>query len=86
MVKGRSRISRAGLAWRVMGVAIVAYEVTAPPGQLLSEEADRWMVSHPWLTRSLIFSLAAHLCNLLPERMDPLHIVFTLYRDRMRAS
>lgn len=68
----------ANRAWLVLAAGVIAYEVAAPPGELLSEAADDWMVSHPWLTRGVAFALAAHICNVTPERWDVIHQLFVL--------
>lgn len=71
-VQGLARYCRpnaAALAWG----AILAYEMVAPPGELLSEGADRSLSRYPILTRVAIGVTALHLANLLPEKYDPLH-------------
>ncbi|WP_264923101.1 DUF7427 family protein [Mycobacteroides chelonae] len=60
-------------AWLRLGAEIAAYELTAPPGELLSEGVDRYLMRRPWLTRAVVLVVAAHLLNLLPESIDPLH-------------
>lgn len=64
-------------AWIALTTGVVAYDVLAPPGQTLSEGADRYMLSHPWTTRAVAFAVAAHCCNVLPGRCDPVHLLFT---------
>lgn len=65
-------------AWLVLGTGIAAWEIGAADGELLSEAADRWMVSHPWITRAAVAAVGLHLCNALPDRFDPLHQLFRL--------
>lgn len=65
-------------AWIVLGASVLAYEIVAD--DLLSMAADRWMERHPWLTRVAIAAVAMHLCNAIPERLDPLHWLFRLKR------
>ncbi|MGH3956493.1 MAG: DUF7427 family protein [Mycobacterium sp.] len=60
-------------AWLALGAGIVAYELAAPRGELLSEGVDRYLARRPWLTRAVVVVLAAHLLNVLPEPVDPLH-------------
>jgi len=57
--------------WLVMVAGIVAYEVSAPEGELLSHGADRYLEAHPWLTRAVVCVTAAHLINVLPRWCDP---------------
>ncbi|OBL08224.1 hypothetical protein A5646_12860 [Mycobacterium sp. 1245499.0] len=68
-----------------MAAGIAVYEVAAPEGELLSEAADRYMLSHPWITRVVVFSIAVHLCNMIPNRFDPLHWLFTA-KKLLRAA
>jgi hypothetical protein len=60
-------------AWACLGLVIVVYEIVAPENELLSEVVDRFLVSHPIVTRTIVIGLALHLINLLPEQIDPLH-------------
>ena len=71
----RRMMTPAAKAWLWLAGGVVAYEVAAQPGQLLSEQVDRWLVTHPILTRAVIVVVAAHLANLIPPRCDPLHWV-----------
>lgn len=58
-------------AWAVLLTAVIAWEVLAPPGQLLSEGVDRALQRQPVLTRAAIAVTALHLANLLPRAGDP---------------
>lgn len=66
----RTRI-RAGHLWIALASFITALEVIAPDGELLSEGVDRGLEQHPLLVRAAIIVTAAHLLNLLPEKVDP---------------
>ncbi|QFG11457.1 hypothetical protein I5G87_gp33 [Mycobacterium phage Ekdilam] len=59
-------------AWLALGAGVVAYEVAAPRGELLSEGVDRYLTRRKWTTRVVVVGLAAHLLNLIPQRFDPL--------------
>lgn len=61
------------IGWFATVSVVVAYEIVAPEGMLLSEGMDRALVSHPIATRLVVAVVAMHLLNLLPERIDPLH-------------
>lgn len=63
-------------AWIALGVGVLAYDLTAPPGETLSEGADRYMVRHKWLVRAVGVGLVAHVCNFISGRYDPVHWVF----------
>ena len=60
-------------AWAAIGLAVLVYELSAPPGQLLSEAVDKYRDRHPILTNSLIVFLAGHLLRIWPRPIDPLH-------------
>jgi hypothetical protein len=55
-------------AWAVLIAGVVAWEIFSPPGELLSEAVDRYLVRHPVLTRAAILITAAHLLNALEVR------------------
>lgn len=67
-------------AWLTLASGIVAYELAAVEDELLSEAADRYMSAHPWITRAVTAAVAMHLCNIIPDRYDPLHHLFTVKR------
>lgn len=62
-------------AWVGMAAAITVYEIACPKGQTLSEGVDRVMNKHPLAVPLAIGYVAAHLCNLLPEKLDLFHAV-----------
>lgn len=59
-------------------LAIAAYEVLCPPGEMLSEAVDRWLGAELIPTRRrrkhatelFIVYTALHVANRLPERVD----------------
>jgi len=60
-------------AWLGIAIGVAAYESSCPPGELLSEAADRYRAKHPLITDALIVYVAAHLLRKWPRRFDPLH-------------
>lgn len=60
-------------AWMALGGAIIAYEASSTYEELLSCAVDRYLVAHPWLTRTVIALTALHLANLCPPFIDPFH-------------
>ncbi len=72
-------------AWLALAGGVIVYELAAAEGELLSEAADRYMLHHPWLVRGIAFSLAAHVCNLISPKFDPLHWLFTA-KQRLRTA
>ena len=50
----RTRLTRADWGWLAMVAGILAYEVSAPEGQLLSHGMDRYLERHPWATRAVV--------------------------------
>lgn len=63
-------------AWWVIGVFVVAFDAITPEGATLSEKMDDWIDNHPVLTRAGVLLVAAHLCNFLSPRLDPIHLTF----------
>ena len=70
----------AGRAWGVMAAGIVAYELAAPQGELLSEGVDRALEHNRLLTTAAIGVTALHLLNVIPPRYDPFKVVLDLLR------
>lgn len=58
-------------AWLALAAGIIAYEASAPEGELLSHGVDRYLQQRPWLTRAVVCVTAAHLINVLPQWCDP---------------
>jgi hypothetical protein len=54
-------------------MAILAYELFCPPGEMLSESLDRKLDRLPRLTEALIVYCALHCANRLPSRLDMFH-------------
>lgn len=69
-------------AWLAMAAGVLAYELAAPDGELLSDGVDRYLDRHPWLTRAVIAATALHLINATPARIDPFGLIGAL-RDRL---
>jgi hypothetical protein len=67
-------------AWVALAGAVLVYEIAAGEDELLSNAADRWMLTHPWTTRLGVAAVALHLANAVPERLDPLHWLFSVKR------
>jgi hypothetical protein len=63
------------LAWGGIAAGVAAYDVLAPKGETLSERCDS-ALERP-LGRSFVYAAvgitALHLCNLIPEELDPIH-------------
>lgn len=68
-----ARMRPADWAWSALATGVLAYEVAARPGELLSEGMDRYRAHHPVVAASIIIYLALHLLRLWPSRIDPLH-------------
>jgi len=64
-------------AWCAIAASVIAYEVKAPPGQLLSQAVDRYRRRHPIVTDVTVIYIAAHLLRRWPPRIDPLHRLAT---------
>lgn len=70
------------LAWGGVVGGILAYDLLCPKGEQLSERADEW-VEHP-VKRRLIEAgmalVALHVCNRIPDRIDPIHRLASLQK------
>jgi hypothetical protein len=66
--------------WMAIGALVLAYEMAAPPGELLSEGVDAALETHPYLTTLAIGAVALHLANVLPEKIDPFRVGLELIR------
>jgi hypothetical protein len=71
-------------AWIVLGAGVLSYDVLCSDGDTMSEAADAYVLRHPWVTRFVAFSLAAHVCNLAKPELDPIHWLFVLSRKWRR--
>lgn len=58
-------------AWLVIAAVVVAHEVTAREGELLSHGVDSAMESHRAATVAVVALTALHLVNALPTWCDP---------------
>lgn len=68
-------------AWCAIGVFVVVYNLAAKEGETLSEGADRYMLSHRWITRGVAFALVSHVCNMMSPRFDIIHLAFSAARS-----
>lgn len=67
-----SRLRPADRAWLTLTAAILAWEISCPPGEMLSHATARYMSTHRWLTATTITYLALHLADVIPHGVDPL--------------
>lgn len=78
----------ADYAWLTMAAGIVAYEVAARDGDLLSDGWDRYATHEkPWvatLAKLAPFIVAGHLSNAWPNWADPIHLGFVGIRKLRR--
>lgn len=65
------------LAWCGLAAGVAAYDTLCPSGETMSEGVDR-ALENPFskiMAIGAIAVTAAHLANILPERVDPFHQV-----------
>lgn len=79
------RIRPAAIAWGVLGLEILAYDMLAPHEETFSEGVDRGLEKHKTLVTVGIAAVALHLRNLLPEPVDPIHQFAKRTRERLHA-
>ena len=60
-------------AWMVLGAGVLAHDVFCKQGETLSEGVDRALESHKVLALGAIAVTAAHLANIIPPKLDPIH-------------
>jgi len=65
------RIRPADRAWAALVFGVLAYEVMAKDGEMMSHSYDRWLQRRPVITWGATLLTVSHLLNLLPERLDP---------------
>ena len=63
------------IAWGVLAAGVAGYDYYSPKGETLSERMDDWLDSPKTKAVALgaVAVTAAHLVNLLPQRVDPFH-------------
>jgi hypothetical protein len=72
----RFSLAPSDMAWIVLVVGIIVYELLAKDGELLSEASDRYCRQpglKGWLVRGFVFATAAHVAHVLPHRFDLFH-------------
>lgn len=70
------------LAWATLVAGVTAYDYFCAPGDTMSERVDDWLEKPTTRVLALgaIGITAAHLANVLPERVDPFHRLTSLKR------
>lgn len=73
------------VAWGVLAAGVAAYDIMSPPGETLSERMDSWLDSPRSKAMAIgtVAVTAAHLLNILPERVDPFHRLTTIKNTRL---
>lgn len=71
-------------AWIGLAAGVFAYDVLCPEGETLSEGVDR-ALERPRsriMTIGAIAVVGAHLLNVLPEKIDPLHHTLRVIQNK----
>lgn len=66
--------------WIAIAAFVLVFNMAAEDGETLSEGADRYMLSHRWLTRGVAGALVCHVCNVVPPKYDFIHWAFLFAR------
>lgn len=66
-----ARFLTAGNGWKVIVMAVLAYEAVCIEEELLSRGFDRLLERHPIWPRVVVLVVALHLINWIPQRYDP---------------
>lgn len=66
-------------AWIGLAAGVTTYDIFCPKGETLSERVDDWLEHpvHRVIALGAIGVTAAHLANILPDRIDPFHRLTT---------
>lgn len=67
---------RAKYGWAAIGAFVLAFNVTAKDGGMLSEQMDDWRRDHPVLVVAVVAAIALHLTRTVPTRYDPVSTGF----------
>jgi len=70
LISKTNMVFRGEHAWAVLAAAVASYELACDNEELLSVAVDRWLISHPFITRTAIVAVSLHLLNLLPWWTD----------------
>lgn len=66
-----ARFLTAGNGWKSIAAAVLFYEALCVEEELLSRGFDRLLERHPVWPRVVVLTIALHLVNWIPERVDP---------------
>jgi membrane protein implicated in regulation of membrane protease activity len=70
----RPRLQYDDYGWLAVGAVVLAAEIAAPPGRLLTEGACRYKRRRPITWTAVVMTTALHLVGWLPKRVDPIHL------------
>ena len=71
-------------AWGAILGSVAVYEAVCKDGELLSEGVDRAIEKHPVAVPLAIGYTAAHLCNILPQKLDIFHYATELFKPDIK--
>lgn len=60
-------------AWAALVGGVILYDALCPRGETLSEGYDSFIDRHPAVAWAATALTAAHLLNIIPETIDPIH-------------
>jgi hypothetical protein len=82
----RARALSGKRAWAAIAAFVLYHDLACSEGEMLSESVDRGLERHPSLVYGFIGVTAAHLLNLLPDRVDPYQLVGLNLRKIMKGN
>lgn len=68
------RLQPTDIAWIVLIAYVLGVNVTLR--EQLSMAMDRYLKSHRWTFEAVLLAVYAHLSNRIPDRFDPIHLLF----------
>lgn len=72
--------------WAAIFGIVLLHNATAEDGDLLSEQMDSWLLTHPVLSRAVIAMLALHLANAMTPQYDVISWGFVAVRKIRRPQ
>ncbi|MFV8317011.1 hypothetical protein [Mycobacterium sp. 23] len=70
------------IAWLGLIAYVLGVNMTLP--EQLSMAMDRYLKSHRWTFEAVLFAVYAHLSNKVPDRFDPIHLLFVVLVKALR--
>ena len=81
-----ARYLTADKGWKSIVAAVLIYEAICVEEELLSRGFDRLLERHPLWPRLVVLTVALHLINWIPDRIDPFGLAIHVTRSGGRSE